>query len=369
MTRNANLALANLYDAQRGGIIDPSAFLMADGDLQAQVIRQWANDNARHAATFADKVDAFLSDAQVGIAFLTPQLYRIETTAYMERKPSFDITRFFPVDSTGDMWDVGTLVYSMEDYGRAKFLAAEAFDMPFASTKTGQNTRPFHLAGIGYEVGVPDMQRAAKLGRSLDADGARSAVKASDRFIYGIGMTGLNPDGVNEKGWTGFVNNASAPAAQVANDGTGPSRLWSAKDPDLILRDINDALTTVETGTGETHVANTLALPTTAYNYIATKRVTDTGATILSFLQANNLAGESLRIVKSRALETAGTGGTRRMVAYDRDPDVLRFFLPGPHRFYPPFWKSTFVYEVAGLMNVGGLDIRLPKAIVYRDSF
>jgi hypothetical protein len=27
------------------------------------------------------------------------------------------------------------------------------------------------------------------------------------------------------------------------------------------------------------------------------------------------------------------------------------------------------VYEVGGIMNVGGLDIRLPKAMAYRDSF
>jgi len=26
-------------------------------------------------------------------------------------------------------------------------------------------------------------------------------------------------------------------------------------------------------------------------------------------------------------------------------------------------------YEVAGIMNVGGVEVRLPKAIVYRDSF
>lgn len=365
----AAMALANIYDAARGGIIDPHLFMDAPADMKAAVLRQWANDNGRHALSFADRVNAFVSDAQVGVAFLTPQLYRIEAEVYMERTPSFDINRFVPVDSSGDMWDIGTLVYSMQDFGRAKFLAAEAFDMPYASTKSGQGVRDFHLAGIGYEIGVPEMTRAARLGRQLDSDNARAAVKASDRFVYGVCMTGLNANGENEKGWTGFVNNASAPSAQVAADGTGSSRLWSAKDADLILRDINDAITTVETGTGETHVANTLVLPTTRYNFIATKRVGDTGSTILQFLQANNAAGEALQILKSRALETAGTGSTTRMVAFDKSPEVLRFFLPGPHQFYPPFYKNTFVYEVAGLMNVGGLDVRLPKAIVYRDSF
>ena len=47
----------------------------------------------------------------------------------------------------------------------------------------------------------------------------------------------------------------------------------------------------------------------------------------------------------------------------------LRFHLPGPHQFLAPFQKSSLVYEVAGIMNVGGCEVRLPKAMVYRDSF
>ncbi|MEY4838684.1 MAG: hypothetical protein RLZZ475_2543 [Pseudomonadota bacterium] len=363
-------AITNFYDRASGRISDPSLFMLADADVKRQVISLWAADNARHAATFADKIDAFFSDAQVGYAFLTPQLHRIETEVYMTKYPSFDITRFMSVVTDGDMWDVGTIVYSMDNVGQAEFLAAGAFDMPYASTKMDQFNRNFHLAGIGYEWNTQELQRAAKLGRSLSADKAQGAVQSADRFIYGIAMTGASPSGASEKGWTGFVNNGSAPSAQVANDGTSSSRLWSAKTADQILRDINAAITAVETGTGETHIANTLALPTSAYNYIAsTPRASGSDMTILQYLQANNTAGESLVIKKSRALETAGTGSTTRMVAYDNNPQVLKFHLPGPHTFLPPFQKSSMVYEVAGIMNVGGCEVRLPKAICYRDSF
>jgi hypothetical protein len=362
-------AITNFYDRASGRISDPEMFMLADADLKRQVISIWAADNARHAATFADKIDAFFSDAQVGYAFLSPQLHRIETEVYMTRYPSFDITRFMTVDSSGDMWDVGTIVYSMDQVGNAEFLAAGAFDMPYASSKMDQGVRNYHLAGIGYEWNTQELQRAAKMGRSLSSDKAQAAVMAADRFVYGIGMTGKNPAGASEKGWTGFVNDGSAPSAQVSADGTGSSRLWSAKTADLILRDINEAITAVETNTGETHVANTLVLPTTAYNYVATKRLDNTSTTILSYLQANNTAGENLSIKKSRALETAGTGSSTRLIAYDNNPQVVKFHLPGPHQFLPPFQKSSLVYEVAGLMNVGGCEVRLPKAIRYSDSF
>jgi hypothetical protein len=361
-------AVTNLYD-RASGIKDPALFMAADADVKRAVIAAWSADNARHAATFADKIDAFFSDQQVGYAFLTPQLHRIEAEVYMTRYPSFDITPFMPVVSDGDMWDVGTLVYSMDNVGSAEFLGGGAFDIPYASTKMEQNTRNFHLAAIGYEWNTQELQRAAKLGRSLSADKAQAAVMAADRFIYGIAMTGRNARGEDEKGWTGFTNLAGVTSAQVANDGSGSSRLWTAKTPDQILRDINAALTAVETGTRETSIADTLVLPTSAYNYIATTRIADTGGTILTFLQANNVAGQGLTILKSRALETVGTGGTTRLVAYERNPQVLRFLLPGPHQFLPAFQKSSLVYEVAGIMNVGGLDLRLPAAIIYRDSF
>lgn len=363
-------AIANLYDSANGRIADPVMFMAADADLKRQVISLWAADNARLAATFADKVDAFFSDAQVGYAFLTPQLHRIEAEVYMTKYPSFDITQFMSVDSSGDMWDVGTLVYSMDNVGQAQFLAGGAFDMPYASTQMSQATRNFHLAGIGYEWNTQELQRAAKLGRALPSDKAQAAVMAADRFIYGIAMTGKNPAGTSEKGWTGFTNNGSAPAAQVANDGTSSSRLWTAKTPDQILRDINSAITLVETGTGETFIADTLVLPTTAYDYIATTpRASGSDMTILSYLKANNTAGTGLAIKKSRALETAGTSTSTRLVAYANNPQVIKFHLPGPHQFLPAFQKASMVYEVAGIMNVGGCEVRVPKAMVYKDSF
>lgn len=342
-------------------------FLDAKGNVD---FAAWSLHDAQLADSFRDRTQEFYTDAQVGRAFLTPQLHRIETEVYQRKYPSFDFGQFMFVDTSGDMWDVGTVFYSMDSVGRAQFLSGKAFDMPYADTLMDQHTHAFHLAGIGYEWTVQEMQRAAKLGRALSSDKAMAADQSAQAFLYSVAMTGRTPGAAaSEKGWTGLINNASVPSAQVANDGTGPSRLWSAKTPDLILRDINEAVNAVQSGTSETHMANTLLLPTSRYNYIANTRLTDTGTSILAFLRANNIAGESLTIRPSRSLETAGTGNSTRMVAYDNSREVVRFHLPGPHEFLPPFQKGSMTYEVGGIMNVGGTEIRLPKAIVYRDSF
>jgi hypothetical protein len=334
---------------------------------------KWAAHDAAHAATFSDKTQEFLVNDNVGRAFLTPQLHRIETEVYMRKYPSFDISGLMFVNNDGDMWDVGTVFYSMDNVGRAEFLSGKGFDMPYASTTMDQYSHGFHLAGIGYEWTVAEMERAAKLGRSLSSDKAMAADQASQAFIFSVAMTGRTPGAAaSEKGWTGLVNNASASTSNVPNDGTGSARTFVSKTDTFVLRDINEALTSVTVATKETQAANTLLLPTSTYQELAARRLGDTTDTLLSFIAEKNaytaLTGQRLTIRATRALETAGAGGTKRMVAYDNSREVVRFHLPGPHQFLPPFQKGSMTYEVGGIMNVGGVEVRLPKAISYRDG-
>jgi hypothetical protein len=351
-------------------------FVDAKGEID---FAAWRAHDAKLAASFGDRVDDFiagdiLTRDQIGRAFLTPQLHRIESEVYMRKYPSFDFASLMTVNTDGDMWDVGTVFYSMDNVGQAQFLSGKAFDMPYASNLAEQYSRGFHLAGIGYEWSLQELQRAAKLGRSLGADKAMAADQVAQSFLWSVAMTGRTPGAAaSEKNWTGLVNDANAPSAQVAADGSGSSRLWSSKTADQILRDVNDALEAVFTGTKETHAANTLLLPTSSFQQIARTRLGDTTQTVLAFLQANNsytaMTGQALTIRATRALETAGTSSTKRLVAYDNSREVVRFHLPGPFQFLPAYQKSSMVWEVGGIMNTGGTEIRLPKAVVYRDSF
>lgn len=352
-----------------GMINDAEAFVFADENVQRAIFQQWEAWDARQALTFADKVHEFLVDAQVGRAFLTPQLHRIETQVYMRKYPSFDLDGILPVNTEGDMWDVGTVFYSMDQVGKAAFLAGGSFDVPYADVINDQHVHGFYLAAIGYEWDVQAMQRAAKLGRALTSDKAAAARKAAAAFKRSIAMTGKTPGAsTSEKNWTGLINNASVPAANVAADGTGSTTTWSTKTPDQISRDIWGAVNAVETQTGETHAATTVGLPTQKLRYIEQTRMSDTGSTILSYIRGNRDGGENINFVPIRELASAGSGSTDRMVAWDYSDEVAKFHLPGDHEFLPPFQKGSMVYEVAGIMNVGGTEVRLPKAITYRDG-
>lgn len=307
------------------------------------------------------------ADAQQALGFITPQLLRIETQVYQTKYPSFDYSRLMFVNTDGDMWDIGSVFYSGDIAGKAEFLSGKGFDMPYADISQTQFLNANHLAGIGYEWSLQELQRAAKLGRSLSSDKALAASKVAESFCYGIAIRGNT-----EKNVTGLVNDANVPAANVAADGTGSTTTWSTKTPDLILRDINAALNAPYNATNETQVANTLLLPTTRLQYIAGLRIGDGADTLMKYIRENNAytlgSGQQLTIIGTRELETAGASSTARMIAYDNSRDVVQFHLPGAHEFLPAFQKSSMTWEVAGIMNVGGTEIRLPKGLAYRDG-
>lgn len=307
------------------------------------------------------------SDAQQAMGFIVPQQYRIETQVYETRYPSFDYARLVPVNTDGGMWALGSIFYSGDIAGVAQWINTKADDVPFANISQTQHIRQNHMAAIGYEWALGELKRAQMIGQNLSADKAMAARKVAEKFVYDVSIRGHT-----EKNMTGLVNSSGIPTANVAADGTGSATGWATKTPDQIMRDINAALDDVYNNTGEVHIANTLLLPTTALQYIAGKRIGDGADTLAKFIRENNSytvnTNQPLTILGTRELETAGASSTRRMVAYDRDREVVQFHYPGPHEFLPVFQRSSTTWEVAGIMNVGGTEFRLPKAVSYRDG-
>jgi hypothetical protein len=294
--------------------------------------------------------DVDLDDAQQTLAFLQPQLLRVEAGVYMVKYPSADYAEFMPVDTAGTIWSAGSLFYSGDIAGKPEWFNAASDDMPYADVSRTQFLQENHMAGIGYKWNRQDLERAQQLGQNLLADKADAARTTAERFIHKVAIQG---DGV--KFATGFVDD---PLMTTTTD----VAITAATDPDVIVGVINDALTSVETNTGETYRADTLALPTSIYNILASKRMTDTGMSVLRYLEQNSVVG-GVTIKRSRHLETAGANGVKRIIAYANTPEVHRFHLPGGgHQLFPAWQKGPFSWEVPGVMNIGGYENRIPKA-------
>jgi len=321
--------------------------------VQAAVAHLEATDGA---PSFADAIRGVdLNDAQQALSFLTPQLLRVEQGVYMIKYPLADYAEFMPVDTQGSIWTAGSVFYSGDIAGKPEWFDVAADDMPYADVSRTQFLQENHIAGIGYKYNRGDLERAQQLGFNVIADKADAATKTAERFIHRTAMTG---DGLKFE--TGFIDD---PLMTV----DAGNSIDADSDVDADIQQVNEALTRVETDTLETYRADTLAVPTSTYNVMASKRVTGTGISLLRYLQENAVI-RGITIKPTRHLETAGAGGSKRMIAYANTPEVHRFHLPGGgHQFFPQWQKGPFSWEVPGIMSIGGYEIRIPKAKVAID--
>lgn len=306
--------------------------------------------------SFADAIRGIdLNDAQQTLSFLQPQLLRVEQGVYMIKYPLADYADFMPVDTQGSIFSAGSLFYSGDIAGKAEWFEIAANDMPYADVSRSQFLQENFIAGIGYKFDRLDLERGQQLGINVLADKADAATKTAERFIHKTAMTGDDL-----KFTTGFVDD---PLMTVD---AGES-IDADSDVDSDIQQVNEALTRVRTDTLETYQADTLAVPTSTYNVMASKRVDGTGISLLRYLTENAVIRD-IRIIPTRHLETAGAGGSKRMIAYANTPEVHRFHLPGGgHQFFPQWQKGPFSWEVPGIMSVGGYEDRIPKAKVAID--
>jgi hypothetical protein len=300
-------------------------------------------------------------DAQQAAGFAVPALYRTHTTVFEQKYPSFDYSGLVPVNTDGDMWDIGTLVYSGDVAGKADYLGGKAFDVPNASVNFAQGLTSFHLAGVGYELSLQEVNRASRMNVSLDTRKASAARMVAEKFIYDRVIRGDT-----RKNNTGLINNALVPTANAPTGG------WATATPAQILADVNAILNDVIVNSGETAMPNALILPTAKFLFLNNIQLTNTGDSLLSFIKKNNsysaMTNQPLDIRPSRELTQAGASNTARMVAYEKSPDNMEFYLPGMFEFMPPFATSSMTWRVDGVMNVGQLEIYRPKTVSYRDN-
>lgn len=310
---------------------------------------------------------AFGDAMQANLGFVISQTSHIEAEVYRYKYPGIDYASLVPVDFSANEWVKTVTYFSMDKAGEAGWINGNGHDIPTVGMEMEKHETAVYTAGIGYDYGFEEVNQARMLGIGLDSEKAMAAARAYNEMVYRI-VT----EGDTSKGFEGLFDYTGVPAANVPADGTSSSRLWADKTPDLIIRDVNDTIAGVHTATNTVEMADTLLLPIERYLTIASQRVTDTNMTVLEFIRMNNvytaMTGTPLNIRGLRGLLTAGSGSTARMIAYRNAPDVLKLHIPMPHRFLPVQVRGL-QFMVPGVFRVGGLDIRLPKAVNYADGF
>lgn len=317
-----------------------------------------------------------LNDAQA-LSFVQGEAYKVNQRVYETRFPDWDIGRLMFVDTSGPEWSPGTITYSSTLSGRAEWQSGYAKDVPMADVGQDRQLQNNHLAAIGYQWNIEEINSAVQVGGSLPDRRARAARLAATKFLWDVGIAGSA-----EKGKNGLINYGGVTTAIAAN-GASSSPLWvnaagvGQKTPAEIVADINRALQGINLSTYEVEMADTILLPPEALNYIAaTPYSATTMETILSFVLRTNLytlqTGRPLTIRGLRELSTAATTGAAagdgRLVAYKNEQDYVKLNVPMPHRFLPVYQDGPLNWTVPGIMRVGGVELLTTAAIRYIDG-
>lgn len=302
-----------------------------------------------------------LFDAQAATGFVRSQTTHVEAAVNETVYPDIQYPALIPVDTSAHPFAQTVTYVSSDKYGKADWINGNADDIPMAGSELAENKTAVYTAGIGYGYGWEEVNVAMMMGRSLSNDDAMAARRAYEEMVDRVALAGDA-----SKNFQGLIDNSAVTAASVT---TGD---WATATEDQILADVNEVLLGITTDTKESSMANTLLLPYEKLSYLASNRLGDTGLTILDFLRRNNvvtaMGGQELTIRTVRGLSTAGAGDTARMIAYRRDPMVLKLHIPMPHRFLPVYQDGPLHWLVPGVFRLGGLDIRRPKEVRYGDG-
>lgn len=317
---------------------------------------------------------SFNDAQQAQFGFVVNQAYAINAQVYQTRFPDLDFARLVYVDSSAPEWTPGIVTFLSSTVGQADWYSGAAKDVPKADATMDRSDVRVHMAAVGYGFNSEEVGQAQLLNIGLPALKAEAARRAYTEFMWNVTLTGDATKNLKGLANQSGVTNGLAPA-----DGTGSVTTWfdangnATKTPAQIVRDINNVLTGVYTGSLTVEMADTLLLPYSTISYLSATPMSSTNSeTIMSFILRTNIytqmTGQQLTIRGVLGLDTAGAGGTKRMVAYANRQDVVKLHLPMPHRFLPVYQDGPMNFQVPGIFRTGGVEVLRTGAFRYLDG-
>lgn len=288
-------------------------------------------------------------------AFLEQELQSVEAQMYRVEYPDLRARSFIPLKSDVSegaesfayrVWDV---------FGTAVWLANYQNKLPTQAVRGEKIVGKVEGMGTAYSYSAQDLRAAAMANLPLDAELATSARESLERMVDDVACNGNSL-----RGFIGFANH---PNVDVTNATASFSN--SGSDPLVILADLLSLAKHVRSTTKELYTPDTLLLPTSAYDAIATRLLTPVGSTRETILSAF-LANQSWikNVASWPKLETASSSGGTLAICYKKDPKVLQLVIPMEPLQHEP-QKDGFNYQVPIEMRFGGMIVRQPKAIYY----
>ena len=310
--------------------------------------------------------ELFANDAHMRLdaldtGYIQTELESIETEVLETIYPAFRARELIPVDTSDDPGAESVAYYTWDHRGIAKLITDFAGDLPMADAFRKKFTAPVHSYGIGYKYSVQDLRNAVmarRMGRpgpALDQERAEGARRGAEAKLDDVAFFGDT-----EADTKGFANNANV---TLVAEVTGA---WATATAAQIAADLDALVNAVVDATKGEIVPDTIAMPLSRFNIIATKTVdtTNQNSILKEWLGRNPFIKD---IFWSPKLETAGASSAKRMIAYARDPRVLKLKIPQDYETFPP-QAQGLAFVVPAHLRTAGVVWRYPVAAAYMDD-
>lgn len=289
-------------------------------------------------------------------AFLTRQLTYILPEVYKVEYPDLMARRLFPIRT-----DVpsGALSFNYEmwdETGEAIVVDNYATDFPTSNVNVEEFAQKIVSIGASYQYSMQEIRAAAMANTPLEAMKATATRRSVERKLEAIACTGNSATNM-----TGFTNNASILSESVT-DGT-----WTAGEPDDVITDVNALAKKINLTTKGIYWPDTLVVGTKGWGLLQTTPVAYQYQNTMLYNWLLQACPWLKAIEFWPYLDTAGSGGAERIMAYKKDPECLQLVIPQDFEQMPPEVENM-AFKVACHMRTGGLQIRRPKTVCYMDG-
>lgn len=298
-------------------------------------------------------------------AALDVQLDFVKSKTYDVQYPELKARRLVPVDNTPDPGAENVVYHQWDEYGMAEIIANYADDIGMVDALVEKFSQPISSIGKGYQYSVMDLRRSAMAGSQLDVRRARAARRSIERKIDDLAAVGDPKSKLK-----GLLNHPNVPIYTAATDGTDTTWTQGRTTPkasDLIIADMNTLVNNVRVTTKEIHTPDSLILSTTEFGFISQTPVSTLNQqSILKSYLANQPFVKGVESwYKLDTADEAGTGP--RMMAYQRDPEVLELVIPQEFEQFPPQARNL-AFVVPCHARVGGVIFYYPLGAAYMDG-
>lgn len=313
------------------------------------------------AGSYTYDADMAMTNVDNGLAFMTSQLSNLETRLYETKYPHITFEELVPVSHEDPDWADSFSYISYDAVTMGKFISGTAKDLPESDLNAAIHQSPLFYGGNAFSYSLDDLRKSQQLRMPVDVIKGKMSQRGFYEHAQKVAFFGDA-----ERGITGLFNNANVAVSNSA--GVNLNTI----SPDEFVALLNRPLENVWINSNNIHIPNVIVIPSSVWTIASRRRMGTNGdsKSILNFFKENNLfkmhTGGDLAIKTSIHLETAGVGGTPRMMAYELNDENLTMRMPFRWRAVAPQPEGLSI-KVPAEYKMGGVEYRFPGSATYVD--